>query len=86
MKAGDLAILQVLRTPNRLELRSGDVAWNADVSPEYASRRLSKLVNHDLVEKIERDNAHPRYRISEKGIRFMNGELDVTELQDDSDE
>jgi predicted transcriptional regulator len=86
MKGADHAILQVLGPPKRLALRTGDIAYNADLSGQWTSVRLGVLVDHGLVEKIEEEGAHPRYQISDLGVRFLRGEADVTELQNETEE
>lgn len=86
MKRADHSILQVLGPPKRLELRTGDIAWNSDLSGQYTSNRLNELVDHGLVDRIEVEGSHSRYRITELGVRVLQGEADVTELQDDNDE
>ena len=86
MKGADNSILQVLGPPLRLELTTGDIAWNADISSEYTSSRLSELVDHNMVSRIEVEGSYNRYKITDLGVRYLRGEADVTELRDDTEE
>lgn len=84
MKAADHAILQILSPPKRLALRSGDIAYNAELSQQWTSERLGVLVEHGLVEKIEEENTQPRYRITERGKEYLDGEIEVGDLEEQS--
>lgn len=53
------------------------MAYNLDYAPETVSRKLSDLVENGLVEKLE----DGRYRTTERGGRFVNGDLDPDALE-----
>jgi len=82
MKGADMSILRVLDTG--LSLRSGDVAYNAKLSRGYNSNRLAVLVDHGLVESIETEEQHPRYRITELGHDALHGNIPPEELTNES--
>lgn len=82
MTAGDDLILTVLGTEytplNRmLKLSPGCIAENIDYNNDYVGTRCRKLVNAGLLEK---DGQY--YSISEKGLAYLAGELDVDDLEE----
>ena len=86
IKGADYAILQVLGQPKRLALQTGDIAYNADLSGQWTSVRLRELVDRGLVRKIEEEGSHPRYQITDLGVRFLRGDATISELQDDTED
>lgn len=82
MTAGDDLILTVLGTPfdalNRtLKLSPGCIAVNIDYNNDYVGTRCRKLVQSGLLEK---DGQY--YSITDKGKRYLAGELDPDDLED----
>lgn len=82
MTAGDDLILTVLGTPfdplNRtLKLSPGCIAINIDYNNDYVGTRCRKLVKAELLEK---DGQY--YTITEKGERYLAGELGRDDLED----
>jgi predicted transcriptional regulator len=53
------------------------IGANIDYTGEYISRRCRKLADAGLVQLADATN----YRITEKGERYLNGDLDTSELE-----
>lgn len=53
------------------------IAANIDYTGEYLSRRCNKLEDAGLVQRVDASN----YRITDFGVRFLDGELDAADLQ-----
>ncbi|WP_323172861.1 transcriptional regulator [Natrialba sp. PRR66] len=82
MSRDDFRILESLAEPNILKIQSPTiVAYNLDMTRPHVSNRLSEFTQHGLVEKIE----DGRYRISERGRAYLDGELPIKELEGDND-
>lgn len=71
---------------NRVIVRSGTVYGNVvlemdllDKSQSTVSRNLRELVNADLVEQVKQGRG-TYYRITDKGIAYLDGDLDADEL------
>lgn len=47
---------------------------------EYISRQCNKLEDAGLLQRVDASN----YRITDLGVRFLDGELDAADLQLDS--
>jgi predicted transcriptional regulator len=56
---------------------SSVIGANIDYTGEYISRRCRKLADADLVQRADATN----YRITEKGRRYINGELNAADLK-----
>ncbi|WP_424015193.1 transcriptional regulator [Halorubrum xinjiangense] len=56
------------------------IAYNIDKSREAVGRRLSKLSEAGLVDRIERG----RYEITDSGQSYLTGEVAVDDLQNRS--
>lgn len=54
------------------------VSDNLDISRSHASKRISLLVEHGLLEQL----AEGKYRITDRGRSFLQGELDASDLED----
>ncbi len=76
----DERILEVLNTG--LELGPTTIARNIDRDRTGVSRRLSALVDYGLVNRIEEGY----YGITDLGEQYLEGELDVGELDESTDE
>lgn len=81
MKPSDQPILQEMNkyggwhTPKNLSL-------NLPFTGNWIGQRCRVLVTHELVERHPED---PGYRITEKGRKFLAGDLDANELERNSD-
>lgn len=75
MTKADGHLLETL-SESELQLSPRILAVNADYSRHYVSRRLSKLREAELVEKVD----DGLYRITEKGTAYLDGELDADDL------
>ena len=53
------------------------IAANIDYTGEYLSRRCNKLEDAGLLQRVDASN----YRITDLGVRFLDGELDAADLQ-----
>ena len=84
MKAADQSILQLLGPPKSLELTPSNIARNTGLSRGYTSGRLQVLLDHDLLDVDEESGSHPYYSISEKGRAYLSGEIEVSDLRDNS--
>lgn len=54
------------------------------ISKRTIQRRVKKLHRKGLVEKVHEDAGY--YAITEKGRKYLSGELDASDLEDDSDD
>lgn len=61
-----------------------NLEWQGIASPAYSTvqRRLQKLTKHSLLDRVESDKGY--YAISDKGRAYLEGELDLEELDPDS--
>jgi Mn-dependent DtxR family transcriptional regulator len=73
----DERILEMLENSG-LILTPTVLAANLDYERSWVSERLGKLRDAELVERVARG----KYRISEKGRRYLTGEIDASELED----
>ncbi len=77
MTRTDYYILEALEDPDILEIQSPAViAKNLDITRSHVSRRLSEFQDYELVTKIDQGY----YRITEKGRRFVHGDLSSKEI------
>ena len=77
MNQTDDRILELL-DESGLILSPAVIAVNLEYSRSWISRRISKLVNAGLVETINEGY----YRITDLGRDYLEGEIDVKELED----
>ena len=77
MNQTDNRILELLEESD-LVLSPAVIAVNLDYTRNWVSRRVSKLVQAGLVEETNRSY----YRISEKGRKYLSGEIEAKELED----
>ena len=54
-----------------------------DKSQSTVSRRMKRLDQMDLLEKTDEKRAY--YRITDKGVRYVNGEISREELEEPDD-
>jgi predicted transcriptional regulator len=76
MNQTDNRILELLDESD-LILSPGVMAVNLDYTRNWVSRRVSKLLDAGLVERV--NGAY--YRITDKGRSYLSGELDAEELE-----
>jgi predicted transcriptional regulator len=62
-----------------LVLSPSIIAYNIDASRGGVANRLSELVSHGLVNKIERG----KYEITDHGRAYLQGDLDAEELEEE---
>jgi DNA-binding IclR family transcriptional regulator len=71
----DDRILEALATSG-LVLSPSVIAFNIDKSRSEVNRRLSVLVEHDLVERVKRGY----YEITNLGERYLAGDINLDDL------
>jgi predicted transcriptional regulator len=74
----DDRILEMLDSSG-LVLSPSIIAYNLDRSREGVAKRIRKLERHGLIHRETRG----KYRITEEGTAYLNGELDVSSLDPD---
>ncbi|WP_455448159.1 transcriptional regulator [Natrinema thermotolerans] len=77
----DDRILETLESSG-LILSPAVIALNIDKSRDEVNRRLSVLVDHELVQRVKRGY----YEITNLGEQYLEGELDASELDESTDE
>lgn len=80
MTKSDDAILELLAETG-IALPPAVISFNIEVSHPTVRRRLPKLLDHELVRKADEDKGY--YEITEKGRKYLSGNLDANELEDD---
>lgn len=80
MVAADQSILQLLGTPRKLELTTGNIARNTGLSRQHVTRRLQILVEAGLLEKDDQEGSAPYYSISDRREQFLASEISPEEL------
>ena len=65
---GDAWTLRILRSVFRGKRRHGDFVAEFGVSRAVLSDRLSKLVDHGVLERSAQAGRHPEYRLSARGL------------------
>jgi len=80
MTQADDRILETLEDSG-LTLSPRILAENTDYSRHYVSRRIKKLKEAELVEKV----GDGLYRITDRGRDYLSGDLDADDLQLDDD-
>lgn len=56
------------------------IAANIDYTAEYIPRRCRRLVDAELIQRVDASN----YRITEFGEEYLEGNLDAEKLESDS--
>lgn len=59
------------------------IAENIDFNAGYVRQRVSKLLEEGLIEYHDEDRG--MYRITERGRKYLAGDLDASDLEDDED-
>ncbi len=77
MTQGDDRILETLESSG-LILSPAVIAKNTDYTRNYVNKRMRKLREEDLVERVE----DGYYRISDRGQAYLRGELDADDFED----
>lgn len=80
MTKSDDAILELLFETD-IALPPAVISFNIEVSHPTVRRRLPKLLEHDLVRKADEDKGY--YEITEKGRKYLAGDLDASELENE---
>lgn len=78
MTKSDDAILELLLETG-IAVPPAVISYNIAVSHPTVRRRLPKLLEHELVEKVDESKGY--YEITEKGRQYLAGELDASELE-----
>lgn len=81
MNQTDDYILEILDESD-LILSPSIIAVNLDYTRNWVSKRLAKLREAGLIERV--DEGH--YRITKKGREYLAGELNADDLEDDVNE
>ena len=76
MRPMDDRILEALQTCG-LVLSPSIIGYNIGNTREAVGRRLSGLSEYGLVERVDRG----KYEITDLGEQYLDGELDVSELE-----
>jgi len=76
MTQADDRLLETLEDTD-LTLSPRVLAVNTDYSRHYVARRLSDLVEADLVQKVD----DGLYQITDQGRAYLAGDLDAEELE-----
>lgn len=71
----DDEILELLESSG-LVLSPSIIAYNLDRTREGVAQRLAILLEHDLVDRVDRG----KYRITDEGEQYLNGNLDADTL------
>ncbi|WP_280536611.1 winged-helix domain-containing protein [Halopenitus sp. POP-27] len=75
----DDEILEILAS-SELVLSPSIIAYNLDRSREGVASRIRILTNYGLIEKEQRG----KYKITESGRNYLKGELDASQLEEES--
>ncbi|AUX10691.1 hypothetical protein AArcSl_3084 [Halalkaliarchaeum desulfuricum] len=78
MTQGDDRILETLESSD-LVLTPAVIAFNTDYSRNYVNKRIRKLRQAELVERI--DDGY--YKITDLGRRYLSGEVESSVLEVD---
>lgn len=62
-----------------LALPPAAVSFNIDFSATHVRNRMRKLAEEGLMERVDETKGY--YRITEKGRKYLAGELDASELE-----
>lgn len=76
MRPTDDLILDTLAS-SELVLTPAVIAYNLDLDRSHVNKRLSEFVEHNLVDRVDRGY----YSVTEKGLTYLRGELDVKEVE-----
>lgn len=78
MTQADDRILETLAS-SELILSPAVLAINTDYTRNYVNKRMKKLRESGLVERVDEGY----YRITQRGISYLEGELDASDLEKD---
>ncbi|MFP8891819.1 hypothetical protein ACLI4U_18915 (plasmid) [Natrialbaceae archaeon A-CW2] len=79
MKPADTYILDFMASTDA-KLKPASIALNVPYSPNWVGQRCRQLAKRDLLEQFPDDGA---YKITEKGKRVVDEEIDPADLEDD---
>ena len=66
-----------------LSLTPSNIAKNSGYSSGYVRKECNRLASEKLLKK-EDDGGHPFYSVTEKGRKYLAGDLDASDLEDES--
>lgn len=78
MTHADDRILEFFKE-HRIALPPTAVAYNIDFSEAYIKARMGKLQDNDLLVKVDETKGY--YEITNLGIAYLAGDIDVEELE-----
>lgn len=78
MTQGDDRILETLAGSD-LILSPAVIAVNTEYTRNYVNKRIAVLLENDLVKRVQ----DGYYEITEKGRKYLDGDLDAEELEQD---
>jgi len=76
MTQGDERIMEFLQEKD-IVASATVIAANIDYTGEYVSRRCRKLTDAGLLQRVDASN----YRLTNLGDRFLDGEIDGSEIK-----
>lgn len=79
MTRADDYILELLRDAG-ITANPSTIGYNIDYDRRYVSERCRILAENGLLERVDESKA--MYRITEKGRKYLAGELDASTLED----
>jgi DNA-binding transcriptional ArsR family regulator len=77
---GEVGGTRVSLPPSPVKYHLVDELRSLERERSTFSRRMSKLAEHGLLEITEEDGSY--YRITDKGLAYLAGELEASELKD----
>lgn len=80
MTPSEEATLELLDNSG-LELTASNIAFNIGKSGAYIQQLCNDMANKGLLEKFNRAG-HPFYSITDRGRAYLDGEIDVDELEE----
>lgn len=82
MTRADDYILELLRDAG-IAANPSTIGFNIDYDRRYVSQRCRKLSENDLLKRVDEPRA--MYEITEKGKKYLAGDLDADELENNDD-
>ncbi|MCG1002607.1 MULTISPECIES: winged helix DNA-binding protein [Halobacterium] len=78
---GEVGGARVAQPPSPVKHHLVDVLGTVDRERSTFSRRMSKLEERGLLERVGEDTAY--YQITEKGLAYLGGELSAGDLEEE---
>jgi len=76
---GEVGGERVAQPPSPVKRHLVDELGSVDRGRSTFSRRMSELAEKGLLERVEEESAY--YRITNKGLAYLGGELDADDLE-----